>query len=283
MMQKQFLLTILGGALLGLCLGTTVQAESWSKDPISGCQIWSEDDGSDGEVVTWTGSCQKGKAIGLGVLVVHDKKGLVAVYNGEMLDGKADGVGSFKFRSEETGDFDHYLGDFKESRPQGNGIYYSSEGWSFQADFTGAFDSGYGTLRVVKDDTIIRGEFKNGLLIGSALASYQTENGEYYFGDIEKDRRHGVGTLVLANDDAYIGDFENGVASGIGAYESANGGVVIGQFAKGDPNGAGSYLAPNGVSYQGIFNNGKPDGKVLVTQTDGSQTVENWKNGEKQK
>jgi hypothetical protein len=281
-MKSQFLLKALFGVAVTLFLFNTAQAEIWIKDPTTGCEVWSGDDGSANEVMTWTGSCEEGKAVGLGVLVVHDREGLAVIYNGEMIKGKANGAGSLKFRSEETGEFDQYIGRFEDSKPKGNGIYYSSEGWSFQAYFNGSFDSGDGTLRVEKDEAIIRGRFVDGELIGSALASYSSKSGEYYFGDIENGHRHGVGTLVHANDDAYLGDFDNGVASGVGAFEAADGSVVVGQFANGAPNGAGTYIAPNGDSYQGIFTDGKAEGKVLVTKTDGTQSVENWKNGERQ-
>jgi hypothetical protein len=80
--------------------------------------------------------------MGLGVMVVHDKNGLAAVYNGDLKNGKADGVGTLKFRSEETGGFDQYIGGFEDGKPMGDGIFYSSEGWSFQAFFNGRFDSG---------------------------------------------------------------------------------------------------------------------------------------------
>lgn len=272
---------------LMLCTGACVFsaqafADTWVKDPTRDCTVWSGDDGSAEEVMTWTGSCVDGKAIGLGVLVVHDKDGLALVFNGEMNGGKADGVGTLKFRDSETDGFNYYIGGFEDSKPMGRGIYDSSEGWTLEAFFNGSFDSGDGTLRVDEDETVIRGEFKDGELVGVALASYTTPNGEYYFGDIEDGRRNGVGTLVHANDDAYLGDFDKGVASGVGAYESSDGSVVIGQFASGSPNGAATYIAPNGDSYQGMFTDGKPNGMVLVTTADGAQSVENWANGEKQ-
>lgn len=282
-MQKNFLFKALGFFAAVLYLTGTVYADIWVKDPISGCEVWSDDDGSAGEVPTWTGSCFEGKAIGYGTLVVHDKDGLFVVYKGEMRNGKVDGTGYLRFRSEETGKFNHYLGNFEDGKPMGNGIYDSSEGWRVQGWFDGALDTCEGSLTVEKDNAVIRGKFKDGKLVGSAIAYYQNEKGEYYFGDIEDGKRHGTGTLVHANDDAYVGDFENGVASGVGAYEAnAGGGVVVGIFKDGKPNGPGAYLAPNGDSYQGNFKDGKLDGMVLITKEDGTQLTENWENGEKQ-
>ena len=56
---------------------------------------------------------------------------------------------------------------------------------------------------------------------------------------------------------------------------------MVGQYEGGAPNGPGTFIAPNGDVYQGVFVNGKAEGMILVTRTDGSQSVETWTNGEK--
>jgi len=282
-MHKQMLYKVLGGTAVVVFLAGTVHAETWPKDPITDCQVWSADDGGAKEVITWSGSCENGKATGSGVLVAHDKDGLSAVYNGGMTSGKANGTGSLKFRSVDKGGFNHFLGSFVDGLPTGYGIYRSIEGFTFFGKFNGKLDSGEGVLKAQKDKATILGKFVDGKLTGPAVASYTTEDGEYYFGDVENKQRHGVGTLIHADQSAYIGDFKNGVASGVGAYEGADGSVTVGQFDESSPNGAASYIAPNKDVYQGMFAGGKLNGMVLVTKTDGTQSIENWKNGEKQK
>jgi hypothetical protein len=262
-------------------------AELWLKDPTSGCAIWSDSLETDREVPIWSGSCVDGKASGLGVLVVHDKEGLLLVFNGEMLGGKANGAGVLRFRNDEHGGFDRYVGRFEDNKPMGDGIFESSEGWRFEAHFDGSFDSGSGTLRVYAEtegdnDAVVRGKFRDGELDGPALAYYETPEGEAYFGEIENGARDGFGTLVHANDDTYIGEFVKGKASGFGNYEAADGSMMIGRYEDGASNGPGTYIAENGDSYQGVFIDGKAEGLVLVTRADGSQAVETWKDGEKQ-
>ncbi len=88
-----------------------------------------------------------------------------------MKGGKIDCTGYLKFRSKETGGFDAYLGNFKEGKPMGNGIYDSSQGWRFQGWFDGAFDSGEGTLKVEKDNAVVRGKFKDGKPDGMVLVT----------------------------------------------------------------------------------------------------------------
>ena len=264
-----------------------LMAGDWISDPTRECQVFLDSDDVSGMTVAWSGSCADGKASGTGVLVVNDPKGLAAVFSGEMLQGKADGWGVIRFRNDDDGGYNVYIGGWEEGKPLGEGIFESSEGWELTGYFDGSFDSGEGTLTVYADedggqDAVIRGVFEKGELTGPAQAFYETENGEVYFGDIENSQRHGTGILVHANEDSYFGDFENGQASGSGVYEGADGSVTVGFFSGGSPNGAASYTAPNGDIYQGIFNNGTPDGLVLVTGKDGSQTTETWKDGEKQ-
>ena len=74
-------------------------ADHWVTDPIGDCQVWSYGDAADKEVVSWSGSCEEGKASGRGVLVVSDPKGLLAVYDGEMHAGHGNGFGSLRFRT----------------------------------------------------------------------------------------------------------------------------------------------------------------------------------------
>lgn len=277
----------LAGGLALLSLACLARADHWVTDPITGCQVWSYGDPSDAEVATWSGACLEGKASGRGVLVVHDKQGLLATFDGEMADGKGNGFGVIKFRDDKNTGYDRYLGNFENSLPVGQGIFESSEGWRLEAEFDGSFDSGAGTLRLDAEnndgaDAVIRGKFSNGKLVGTALIFYQKENGEIYFGDMEDGKRQGTGTIIHSNDDSYIGDFQNGLADGVGVYESADESITIGQFANGAPNGATTYISPEGDAYQGVFVDGVPDGLVLLTKEDGSQFVETWKDGEKQ-
>ena len=270
--------------MFGLWFGlvATSHADIWVKDPTTGCQVWSGDDSTSREVVAWSGACADEKAIGAGTLVATDIDGLALVYNGEMKAGKLEGWGALKFRNSETGEFDRYIGNFENSLPKGNGIYDSSEGWRLEGYFTGAFDSGEGTLYLDENDAVIRGDFKDGDLVGDAFIYYETEDGEMYFGDMSDGARQGFGTLVRKNDDSYVGEFEKGVAAGVGVYEYDHGGLVMGEFANGAPDGRATVIDANDVAYQGIFKDGQANGLILVTQPDGTQSIETWVNGEKQ-
>ena len=168
---------------LNLAVFRRIDSRPFQEEYIYGLQICIN--GSAKEVISWSGACVDGKAVGVGTLVATDVDGLAVVFNGEMKSGKMDGWGTMKFRNDETGEFDRYIGNFENSTPKGNGIYDSSEGWRLQGFFDGAFDSGDGTLYLDQDDAVIRGEFKDGELVGDAFMFYETPEGEMYFGDTE--------------------------------------------------------------------------------------------------
>ena len=56
-------------------------------------------------------------------------------------------------------------------------------------------------LKEENNDAVIRGEFKDGELVGDAFMFYETPEGEKYFGDIANRARDGFGTLVHASGD----------------------------------------------------------------------------------
>ena len=264
----------------------SVAAQGWMQDPITGCKARTDAELKNQEQMTWSGACLQGKAAGNGVLVIHDKQGLLISYRGEMEGGYLQGVGLLYIRNDDNGKFDSFIGRFEKNQPRGEGIYASSEGWRMEGEFEGSFDDATGTLIVaatkdLADDAVVTGKFRKGKLDGAGLSYYETKSGEAYFGETENGKREGFGTLVHANEDTYIGEFAQGVASGYGTYEKTDGSAMIGIYERGAPNGPGSFIAANGDTYQGIFIDGKAEGLILVTRDDGTQFIETWENGEK--
>jgi len=52
-------LVLMAAGMTGLSLGMVniSHADIWVTDPTTGCQVWSGDDGSAKEVVSWSGAC----------------------------------------------------------------------------------------------------------------------------------------------------------------------------------------------------------------------------------
>jgi outer membrane protein OmpA-like peptidoglycan-associated protein len=253
---------------------------SWLLDPVTECEIWTAGDSVANEGATWTGACINGKASGRGSLIFWDTDGLEARYDGDVVRGKLHGSGVLSYRNEEANGFDTLDGQFHHGAIKGQGVLLSSDGYKFEGKLTNGVESGTGTL-TTPDGAKIRGDFKDGVAVGPLLVQYETEAGELYFGDAENGKRHGFGILISENENFYAGDFENGTPSGSGFFEGADGSKFMGKFANGNPSGVGTAVDVEGTSYQGRFDAGLADGQILVTKSDGSQSIETWKEGGK--
>ena len=90
-------------------------------------------------------------------------------------------------------------------------------------------------------------------------------DGVRYTGEISAAyRRHGQGTITLANGDVYSGTFVNDAITGSGVYTFPNGDVYEGNYYEGMRSGLGRYTYSNGNYYEGSFVNGAMAGQYLA-------------------
>ena len=87
-----------------------VDADSWVKDPTTGCKLWGGDTGEDvsNDIVSWSGGCEGGYASGTGVLSWFSEGSLYGRYEGAMKKGKMEGLGTLFIKPEEGDGYDHY-------------------------------------------------------------------------------------------------------------------------------------------------------------------------------
>jgi hypothetical protein len=96
-------------------------------------------------------------------------------------------------------------------------------------------------------------------------------DGVRYTGEISAAyRRHGQGTITLANGDVYSGTFVNDAITGSGVYTFTNGDVYEGELIDGLKNGKGIYRYANGDLYEGGFYLDFRDGEGKFIWADGS-------------
>lgn len=251
-------LRVLLGLGMMLSVVGSVQAEDvWVSTKNQDCSVLGDAPLKDNEAVTWSGSCVDGRATGIGRLEWLVDGKLFGDYDGAMVDGRFDGKGVLRLEVEKGKGFGRLEGTFVAGEPEGEARYEAANGDFYVGGFRKGERHGVGYYRLV--------------------------TGEEYHGDFESGQRHGLGFLINGEGDAFLGQFENGEAKGSGLLESRDGSAFQGRFAKSIPDGAGTYVAPNGDIYQGQFKAGKAYGQVLVTRTDGTQVVEEWKDGEKVK
>ena len=61
---------VFGMAIIGLLGVHTVHADTWLKDPSTGCTALSREENASQQTIAWSGACREGKGSGHGVLVV---------------------------------------------------------------------------------------------------------------------------------------------------------------------------------------------------------------------
>ncbi len=151
-----------GACVFGLFVvcALPLQADTWLKDPITGCQVWSPESKPDSsELVSWSGDCQDGKASGQGVLVWLEDGILQLRFEGPMVEGKAEGFGRVWLRGDSG--YDHYEGQFKGSKLDGQGVYKDADGSRYEGEFRNDKPHGYGIYEGA-DGTRFAGELRNG-------------------------------------------------------------------------------------------------------------------------
>ena len=108
-------------------------------------------------------------------------------YIGQVINGIADGKGTFYFING-----DKYEGEYKLGQKEGKGIYYFHNGERYE------------------------GYFKMGKKEGKGIFYYK--NGNRYEGDWRNDKKEGKGITYYQNGDRYEGDIINGTPDGKGIY-----------------------------------------------------------------
>ena len=260
----------------GLACSPNVMAEDyWVADAESGCQVWS-DEAVAGLTIRWSGGCKDDRAVGEGQLDILREGKKIAVFSGVMLDGKASGNGTFEII--QASGTDRYTGSFEAGLIQGYGVYETAAGLRFEGQFAdglpnvfGRYEDGAGLVYL--------GEVENG--VASGVGSETWPDGERYDGQFLAGDRNGLGSLRFSNGDLYFGQFANDLPNGNGSLQRINGSSYQGEFHEGLAAGYGTYVDVDDVVYQGHFEAGKADGVFLVTRTDGSTELQNWRNDER--
>ena len=139
-------------------------------------------------------------------------------YIGEYKDGKKEGKGIYYYE-----DGGKYVGDFKNDEFNGKGIYYCNNGNRYEGELKNGKCEGKGIL-YFKSGSIYDGEFKNDRREGKGI--YYYNNGDRYEGDWKNDKKDGKGVIYYNNQDREMGDYLKGKQVGLHALLLANGKVT---------------------------------------------------------
>jgi hypothetical protein len=171
------------------------------------------------------------------------------LYVGEMKDGKEHGKGIYTWS--ERGKYD---GEWKDGKEHGKGIYTFSDGRKYEGEFKDGKEHGKGIYTFSNGSKIYEGEWKDGLEHGKGI--YTWPDGSKYEGEWKDGKEHGKGIFTWTNGSIYEGRHEHG--------ERVEGTIKHGTLKiTGQINTIDNRTAKN--SY-------KEDVELIVTDKDGNKT-----------
>ncbi len=145
-----------------------------------------------------------------------------------------------------------YIGDFREGKIQGKGIFYFSDGNKYIGNWVDQYREGDGRFIFSNGDEYF-GEFQLNKFSGRGVMTYA--NGNRYEGDWLDNRQHGQGVFVFVNGDRYEGQFVTGFFEGQGSMWYADGSRYEGWWSKGKRQGAGTLYLSDGRELSGDWSN----------------------------
>ena len=181
-------------------------------------------------------------------------------YDGYVLNGKPDGIGSMLYN-----DSSRYEGSWDEGVWSGNGTYYTKSD-----PLTGEFQKGQlnGTGTYKTSDFLYDGEWLDNKPDGIGYAL--TNDSSFYTGSWADGKRNGYGDMMFANGYSYFGDWNDNQFDGLGTYTYAqNGDSYYGEWKEGLQNGLGTYKAKD-FEYTGNWEEGwiNGEGRIIYSNKD---------------
>ena len=194
------------------------------------------------------------------------------VYEGDVVDGVWTGRGAY------TGKQHRYVGEFRNGKMHGAGVFHWPDGRVYEGAFVNERRHGRGKL-TWPDGRVFEGNFVNGQRQGRGVLAWP--NGNVYAGDFHADQITGGGRLTWQNQDVYEGDFVNGERSGWGTHTWRNGNRYVGEWRGNRREGIGAYHWKDGTVYHGQFVANRMHGfGVKHPPDDGERRFQRWRTGQ---
>ena len=117
---------------------------------------------------------------------------------------------------------DKYVGEFKDSKPNGQGTYTWADGTKYVGEFKDSNYNGQGTITSPDGDKYVGG-FKDNHLNGQGTKTWAS--GKKYVGEFKDSKPNGQGTMTWPTGDKYVGEWKDGNFNGQGTVTYADGTV----------------------------------------------------------
>lgn len=194
-------------------------------------------------------------------------------YIGELKNGRREGFGIYYFNNGGT-----YEGYWHNGKRNGKGKYSLTDGRFYEGDWENDKRHGFGVF-VFQDGSKYQGQWKDDKRTGTGQLLF--EDGTKYEGDWLDGTITGKGTLVLSDGSNYSGDWKNNKKNGKGIFVWADGSSFDGEWKDDTPNGNGIYLWPNGDQYEGPLKEGYVDGSGTFFYANNDQYEGSFSFGQK--
>lgn len=148
----------------------------------------------------------------------------------------------FRLQSEGNEVFHAYEGEWLEGKMHGFGSYEFADGTSYRGKFCEGLREGQGSAEYANGSSYV-GSWKCDKYHGQGTAKFGCST---YVGGFSEGKRHGTGRVEYSSGLTYEGDFRYGKFHGRGTLASPSGFRFEGTFHRGFINGPGSLIFPNG-------------------------------------
>ena len=193
-------------------------------------------------------------------------------YEGETLDGKRHGHGTYRFA-----DGTVYTGEFYSNNYNGHGKMQCANGDVYDGEYAIGKKNGYGVYKFSSGKTYT-GYWKDDKYHGRGKLTFVS--GNEYDGEWIKGRKHGLGVYTFKDGTVYDGEFKSDEYSGHGKLKYASGDVYDGDFEGGRKNGYGVYKFSDGKTYTGYWKDDKYHGRGKLRLASGKEYIGDFVCGE---
>jgi hypothetical protein len=151
-----------------------------------------------------------------------------------------------KYCEEVYQDGSQYKGDKVRDMKHGKGEMIYPDGRSYEGEWEYDRRNGYGVFKLADGRIVYDGEWKDDLFNGNGtLVNWDSNNGEVnyydfdtlgngwvkYDGEFMEGKKHGLGSLTLANNQRFAGKFRFDKVHGTGTFHKNNGSSVSGEWS----------------------------------------------------
>ena len=273
-MKKILKFSLLSAFAIILSLHKSLALENCPGTPTSDIATYLQWNNCNGTISTakgsYSGQVLDGKAHGLGVRTFSSTSDLLKYEGGWQLD-IFHGFGTLIYR-----DGREYKGNWSNGRKNGPGMFKFSKSESYDGNWLDNQPNGFGTYIFSNGDYYV-GAFKNGQKHGNG--KYFHQDGKIYEGQFRFGSRYGQGRLEYSDGSVYQGEWRNGEQAGQGLWRGIDGSSYEGEWREGAYFGKGTLVYSDGSVYQGEWRNGEQAGQGLWRGIDGSSYEGEWREG----